>query len=97
MHDGAGTVAPKGRDCFCDTYQSPLPVLRPLAPPSIDVLPAAAEAKLDVNGEGMNVISEVASGVGVEILKCSKLSKLFCLSGLGDGVGRSNCRRFRSD
>ena len=34
------------------TYQSPLPVFRPV-PPSPDVCPAAAEAKLDVKGEGM--------------------------------------------
>ena len=58
MHDEAGTVAPKDRDCFRDTYQSPLPVFRPLAPPSMDVFPAAAEAKLEVNGEGMNVLSK---------------------------------------
>ena len=42
-----------GGDGFCITYQSPLPVFRPLSPPSVDVFPAAAEAKLEVNGEGM--------------------------------------------
>lgn len=36
------------------TYQSPLPVFRPLLP-SLEALPAAAEAKLDVNGEGIVV------------------------------------------
>ena len=35
------------------TYQSPLPSPRPRLFPSLAELPAAAEAKLDVNGEGM--------------------------------------------
>ena len=30
-------------------------MLRPLDPPSVDVFPAAAEAKLEVNGEGIIV------------------------------------------
>jgi len=37
------------------TYQSPLPVFRPLGPLSLLEFPAAAEAKLEVNGEGMIV------------------------------------------
>ena len=35
------------------TYQSPLPVFRPLEIPSLLMFPAAVEAKLAVNGEGM--------------------------------------------
>ncbi len=35
------------------TYQSPLPVFRPLELPSLLMFPAAVEAKLAVNGEGM--------------------------------------------
>ena len=38
------------------TYQSPLPALRPLSPPSVEVFPTAAEAKLEVNGEGIIVV-----------------------------------------
>lgn len=34
---------------------SPLPEIRPLALPSLLALPAAAEAKLEVKGEGMTV------------------------------------------
>lgn len=52
MHDGRVKVAARA-DCFQDTYQSPLPAFRPLGAPSVDVLPAAAEAKLEVNGEGI--------------------------------------------
>lgn len=44
---------------FESTHQSPLPVLRPLGNPSLLTLPAAAEAKLDVNGEGMFVRDSV--------------------------------------
>ena len=40
---------PKGRK----THQSPLPSLRPRLFASLEELPAAAEAKLDVNGAGM--------------------------------------------
>ena len=54
-HDGTTTLAPRG-DGFCITYQSPLPAFRPLSPPSVDVFPAAAEAKLEVNGEGIIVV-----------------------------------------
>ena len=49
-------MAPRAEDCFGLTYQSPLPVLRPLAPPSVELFPAAAEAKLEVNGEGIIVV-----------------------------------------
>lgn len=61
MHVGAVTAAPEGRDRSCITYQSPLPVFRPLTPPSVDVFPAAAEAKLEANGEGMMGKFEVAT------------------------------------
>jgi len=37
------------------TYHSPLPVFRPLEAVSLAVFPAAAEAKLEVKGEGMLV------------------------------------------
>lgn len=43
----------------CVTYQSPLPVFRPLLTPSLLVSPAAADAKLDVNGEGMILCCQV--------------------------------------
>lgn len=49
------------------TYQSPLPSPRPRPFPSLAELPAAAEAKLDVNGEGMmkrgfNSVSDYLKG-----------------------------------
>ena len=44
-------------DC---TYQSPLPVFRPLGTPSLGAFPAAAEAKFDVNGEGMAIDSQAS-------------------------------------
>ena len=52
-NEGRIIVGVESRNCLCVTYQSPLPVLRPLAPDSVGVLPAAAEAKVEGNGEGM--------------------------------------------
>lgn len=64
------------------TYQSPLAVFRPLAPPSVDVLPAAAEAKLEVNGEGIIMFLK-GQVFEQKISKCSRLSKMYSHERLG--------------
>ena len=61
-------------------------MLRPLAPPSVDMFPAAAEAKLEVKGEGMIVVWKWQI-LDQEISQCSKLSKLFVVEGLAGGGG----------
>ena len=53
---------------FANTYQSPLPVFRPLLA-SFDELPAAAEAKLEAKGEGMVEFLNVILLRGVVILE----------------------------
>ena len=70
------------------TYQSPLPVFRPLAPPSVDVLPAAADAKLEVNGEGI-VVGSQSQVFEQKISKCSSFSRMYSNERLGGGIGRS--------
>ena len=78
----------KGRHRFRITYQSPLPVLRPLAPPSLDVFPAAAEAKLEVNGEGIIFDLEFAL-LGPEECQSARNRASSLNEGLGGGSGRS--------
>ena len=70
----------ESRNRFCVTYQSPLPVLRPLAAPSVEVLPAAAEAKLEGNGEGMIVDLKWQ----VLYFKVSKVQQALLMSGLAE-------------
>lgn len=79
MHERADAVAPRA-DCFCVTYQSPLPEFRPLGPPSVDVFPAAAEAKLEVNGEGMIVVR--SESIGSKDFKVQRMKQALFDQGL---------------
>lgn len=63
-----------------ERVQSPLPELRPLGPPSVEVFPAAAEAKLEMNGEGM-IWFEVGS-IGSEDVKLQRMKRALFDQGL---------------